>query len=251
MIVAALTVAIAVAVLVGAFVPEKYSSSVEFYVVNTNTNYDYTTSALLSASEYLINDYIKLIKSDTILKAVADEANKDLSENLKVKPKEIKSMISSSSEENTSLFTIKITHTEPKVAKAVAEAIKDITPALVTEIAKPKRLTNEYLVDVAWSTIVELERAALKAENPDTATITNADVTKSLKEKYGNDIETVIEDYLKTAGMDGSLYCFEAVNYPVEDSTADSPDIPKYAIVGAIFSAAVVYSYSSQRDLSV
>ena len=165
MVIVALVAAIIVGVAVSLFIPKKYSSSVEFYVVNTNTSYDYTTSSLLAASEYLINDYVKIIKSDAILELVAEEVNKDRAEDKKATVKELRSMISSSSEESTSLFTIKVTHTDPEYAHKVAMIIEDIAPEKVTEIAKPDRLTNEYLVNVAWQTMIALEKAKLVPED--------------------------------------------------------------------------------------
>ena len=41
--------------------------------------------------------------------------------------------------------------------------------------------------------------------------------------------------------MNDSLPCFKAVNNPVEDTSADSPSVTKYAAIGAILAAMIVY----------
>ena len=41
--------------------------------------------------------------------------------------------------------------------------------------------------------------------------------------------------------MNDSLPCFKAVNSPVEDTSADSPSIVKYAAIGALLAAMLVY----------
>ncbi len=219
-----LAASIVVALIVGIFVynlPKKYSSTVDFYVVNTNTSYDYTTSALLAASEYLINDYVELIKSDAILEQVAEQLNKDRSEGKQVTPSNLRGMISASSNSHTSLFTIKVTHTDPKFAYEVACAIEAIAPAAVTDIAKPDRLTNQYLVEVVWQSLDGLE----KKDGVTIDGVTKDDVTLLLKD----------------LGLDGSLDCFTKVNSPVVDRSPDSPNTKKYAFYSAVITAVIVY----------
>lgn len=214
-----IVVAVIAALIVGIFVsflPKKYSSSVEFYVVNTNTSYDYTTSALLAASAQLINDYVELIKSDVVLNDVAKVVNENRPDNSKISVRQIRSMLSAASSENTSLFEIRVTHTDPKLAYEVACAIEQVAPKAVTDIAKPDRLTNNYLVEVVWQSLTSLN----KAEG-----ITRDD----------------LEALLKDLGLDGSLACFTTVNSPVVDTTADSPNIKKYVGMTVLFSAAIVY----------
>ncbi|MBQ8849088.1 MAG: hypothetical protein IJ011_01990 [Clostridia bacterium] len=214
-----IAVAVVAALFVGIFVnfiPKKYSSSVEFYVVNTNTSYDYTTSALLAASSYLINDYVELIKSDVILNDVADAINEGRPEKSQVTPNQLRGMISASSSDNTSLFTITVTSTNPEFAYEVAKTIEQIAPQAVTDIAKPDRLTNDYLVEVAWQTLSNFGKSE---------SVTTDD----------------IEYYLKDLGLDGSLPCFTTVNAPVVDKTADSPDTTRYIGLATMGSAAFIY----------
>jgi capsular polysaccharide biosynthesis protein len=216
MLVAAIVMALIVGIFVN-FIPKNYSSTVEFYVINTNTSYDYTTSALLAASQYLINDYVEIIRSDAVLEKVADHLNQNRPSDKQVTPDRLRGMISSSSSSNTSIFTIRVTHTDPKFAYEVACAIEEIAPAAVTDIAKPDRLTNEYLVEVVWQSLDSLEK--------------KDDITR-------DDIEILLKDL----GLDGSLDCFTTVNSPVVDRSPDSPNVKKYALYAAAATAVLVYA---------
>lgn len=235
MLIAAIVIGVAVGAFVKFFVPEKFSSTVDFYVINTNTSYDYTTSSLLSASEYLIKDYVKLIKSDEILNVVAANLNEGKAVEDHIDAKALRSMISASSEEGTSLFTIKVTHTDPAFAREVAAEIMEQAPTLVTEIAKPKRLTTDYLVTMVIQTMIDVELQNGK-ENGTVANRSEAE--KIVAEKCSRD---EIAKYLEGVGMNDSLPCFKAVNNPVEDTSADSPSVTKYAAIGAILAAMIVY----------
>ena len=89
------------------FIPKKYSSSVKFYVVNINSDYDYTSSSVVSAASYLINDYIAIIKSDRMLDQVMAELEKDGYTN--VTKAQINGMISGASATETSVTVLPIT----------------------------------------------------------------------------------------------------------------------------------------------
>ena len=115
-------------------IPKKYSSSVKFYVVNVNTDLDYTNATYLAASEYLVNDYIEIIHGDTLMTDVADVLK---SEGYKVSADSVRSMIKSDSKAETSVFTITVTHTDKKLAYRTAQLLEELAPPIVTEIAKP------------------------------------------------------------------------------------------------------------------
>ena len=65
-----LVIMIAAACFTHFLIPKKYSSEVEFYIVNVNTDSDYTSTSLLGAASYLVNDYVTIIKSDYMLDQV-------------------------------------------------------------------------------------------------------------------------------------------------------------------------------------
>ena len=266
------------------FLPKKYSSSVDFYIINTNTSYDYTTSALLSASSYLINDYIELIRSDAILSYIAEDVNEGKPEEEHITPKQIRAMITSSSTD-TSLFTIKVSSTDPHLALEIADAIERIAPGEVTSIAKPDRVTNENIYNALLTAINE---SVAKQNNVSTedikgsSTINDAiynelltEINKNrpedeqmsleqLKETYkinestyssianainnGNfgyekmTMEELKENYT-IQGLNSTLDCFKTVNVPVLDTTPDSPDVTKTAVVAGGACAVLVYLF--------
>lgn len=206
---------------IASFIPKKYSSSVDFYVINTNTSYDYTTTALLSASSYLISDYIEIIKSEAVLNAVAEDLNANRPENEKITVKQLKSMVSASSGE-TSVFTIKVTHTDPDLALEVARSIEKIAPTKVTDIAKPDRVTNQGIYEGILNIIKEYD-------------------------------EKITMDQLKANltinGLSSTLNCFTTLNTPVRAVNPDSPNIVRYALFAAVAVAALIYVISVIKSL--
>ena len=202
-----------VAGIITSFIPKKYSSSVDFYVINTNTSYDYTTTALLSASAYLINDYIEIIKSEAVLTDVANDINADRAENNKITVKQLKSMVSASSNE-TSVFTIRVTHTDKELAYEVAKSIEEIAPSKVTDIAKPDRITNQSIYEGILKVIQQYD-------------------------------ETMTMEKLKTSlninGLSSTLDCFTTLNEPVKATSPDSPNVTKYALFAAAAMTAFIY----------
>lgn len=199
------------------FLPKKYSSSVDFYVVNTNTSYDYTTSALLAASSYLINDYIELIRSNAILDKIASNLNEGKPESEHVTAKQLRGMISASSSD-TSIFTIRVTSTDRYFAYEVAKAIEAIAPREVTAIAKPDRVTNENIY-----------AALLQAINENLPEGQEPMELEELKENY------------PIPGLNSTLDCFKSVNTPVVDTVPDSPDVERTSLVAGGATAVLVY----------
>ena len=210
------------------FIPKKYSSSVDFYVVNVNTSYDYTTSTLLSASTYLINDYVSIIKSDYMLDKVCTEllaANKsyDFVTAEDITSKNIRAIISSASSEETSVFRLSISHVDAEYAYDVASTIAKLAPTVVTEVAKPEsNLTEEELVSALSSFINAYE----KNYNTDTK------VTKE-------NISAMVE--YDTFGLVEKLNCVEVITPPVLDKSADSPNVISYTVIAGMVAAIITY----------
>ena len=207
-----------IAGIITSFIPKKYSSSVDFYVVNTNTSYDYTTTALLSASAYLINDYVEIIRSEAVLTDIAEDLNANRPEDKKITVNQLKSMISSSSN-NTSVFTIRVTHNDRDLAYEVAKSIEKIAPARVTNIAKPDRITNQKIYEGILNTI----NSNYKANGLNEITM------EELKEK------------LTINGLSSTLDCFTTLNTPTRASSPDSPNVTKYMLISAAAVAALIY----------
>ena len=116
-------------------IKKKYSSSVTFYVINTSSNSEYTTSALLQATEQLSNDYIKLILSDLVIDPLVEDLNDE--HGWSYSAPQIRSMISTSLVPDTSMFEIKVTSTDKDHSYIIAQYINDNAPAKVKDIVKP------------------------------------------------------------------------------------------------------------------
>ena len=200
-------------------IPKKYSSTVDFYVINTNTSYDYTTTALLSASAYLISDYIEIIKSEAVLTSVAEDINATRAEENKVTVGQLKSMISASTND-TSVFTIRVTHTDREFAYEVAKSIEKIAPTAVTNIAKPDRITNQSIYEGILSTINKNY------------------VANGLKEITMEQLK----DNLTINGLSSTLDCFTTLNEPTIANSPDSPNVTKYMLFAAVAMTAFIYA---------
>lgn len=125
-------------------IPKKYASTVQFYIINASATTEYTTNALLSAAEYLANDYIKIINGDQMIQTVIDDLAKN---DYTATPGAIRSMISSSTNAESSIFEITVTHKDRDIAYLVADSIERNAPSIIKEISKPAYASNLYIKD--------------------------------------------------------------------------------------------------------
>ena len=123
-------------------IPKKYASTVQFYIINASATTEYTTSALLSAAEYLANDYIKIINGDRMIQTITDDLAKN---SYTATPGAIRSMISSSTSAESSMFEITVTHKDKAIAYLVADSIERNAPSIIKEISKPAYASNLYI----------------------------------------------------------------------------------------------------------
>ena len=151
------------------FITKTYASSVDFYIVNTNTSIDYNQTSTLQAADYLVNDYVDIIKGDRVLTEVSarleEEGYGKLSNN------KLAGRIDSSSAEDSSIFTLTVTDTSPERAQRIAEIIAEVSPAIITEIAKP----GEIKVSVPTKNTLESLADTLDKANNDKFGGLNAD----------------------------------------------------------------------------
>ena len=201
------------------FIPKKYSSSIKFYVINSNADYDYTSSTVISAVTYLINDYISIIKSDLVLDKVVDELKED---NIEITKAQILSMISTSIAEETSVFTMTFTSTDKQLAYDVASAIAEIAPATVTAVAKSDENTNRVLAE---KILFVIEKLGLDKNDPITET----------------HVESVLSMY--GVGLSEQATCMEVLTPPVEDTVHDSPNIITYTLLSGVLAAVATYAF--------
>lgn len=101
------------------FVTPQYRTSVSIIVNNRSAEMtvEETTSASLAASMRLVNTYINVISSDTVLSRVVERAK------LEYSVEEIRGMMSTEQMDDTEMFRVYVTHPDPEIAVQVANAI--------------------------------------------------------------------------------------------------------------------------------
>ncbi|MBE6577287.1 MAG: hypothetical protein E7653_04035 [Ruminococcaceae bacterium] len=142
---------VVVALIAAAFtaflVPKKYSSSVTFFIINTSSTYEYTSTSLLDAATQLSNDYVEIIKSDDVLDTIVEDLKAEGYVN--VTPAKIRAMISSQTSKDVSTFTVTVTSDNNELSHSVAKAIEKHAPQKVKDITRPKYESNLcYYVDL-------------------------------------------------------------------------------------------------------
>ncbi len=134
-----LLVTLAVVLVVGCvtafLIEKKYSSKVTFYVINTNSELDYTTTSYLSAAEQLSNDYIQIILSDVMLKPLVEQLKTEHGYEYTVE--QLRNMITTSIVSGASMFEIKVTSTDSQCAYDIAKHIGENAPGVLLTVVKP------------------------------------------------------------------------------------------------------------------
>ncbi len=109
----------------------KYRSTVTMYV-NNATDYEkvnYISSANLSAAEQLVNTYIGIISTDTVLEKVGQQAGG-------LSAGQVRGCLSAQQVGETVLFKIGISHTDPATALRIARAVEDVMPDQLSAIVE-------------------------------------------------------------------------------------------------------------------
>ena len=151
------------------FVEPQYEARVTMYVNNkSNQEGNAVSSGDLSVAIRLVNTYINIIKSDSVLDKVIAETKVNISQ------KELSSRISASDLNNTEMFALTVRHGNPETAAVLANAIADIAPAEISAIIQgssaeivdraktPKSYsTPDYASNCTWGFTVGAGLAAL------------------------------------------------------------------------------------------
>ncbi len=115
------------------FITPKYSTSCTLYVysnvdrVNTRST---ITGSELEVSQSLVNTYIVVLKSDTVLEKVIEELKLDMSASA------LRGKISCTQEENTEVFRVTVTDPDPEMAAAIANTIAETAPDEIVRVVK-------------------------------------------------------------------------------------------------------------------
>lgn len=112
------------------FVTPLYRSSVKIYVNNrqqTSTSQSTGVSATdLATSQRLVNTYITILSSDTVLQEVSNSIREGY--DLRLSPASIRSMMSASALGETEVFQVFISNANAEYAAIIANAIAEVAP---------------------------------------------------------------------------------------------------------------------------
>lgn len=107
-----------------------YNATATMYVYNATSRVDNITTSDLATSQKLIETYTVILKSNTVLDAVAQKLDGQYT------PTEIRKMMSATSVDNTEVFSITITNKDPATAQKIVNAIANIAPIEIIRIVK-------------------------------------------------------------------------------------------------------------------
>ena len=101
-----------------------YRTNVMIYVNNTRAGekVDVISGSNLSASQQLVNTYVNIIKSDTVLSKVIEIGQ------LSYTPDDIRDMMTTSQVDDTEIFEVHITHEDPEMAAHIANVVATVAP---------------------------------------------------------------------------------------------------------------------------
>ena len=126
------------------FITPMYRASVSVYVNNSNTqtgsNPSYISGTDLATAQRLVNTYVNIIKSNTVLEKVVEQSGLDLT------AEQIRGMMTAASVEDTEIFEIYISNADPELAAQVANAIAEVAP---NEIANFLEGSSTKIIDYA------------------------------------------------------------------------------------------------------
>lgn len=132
-ILATLILAVAAGCTTEFFIEPKYSTSCTMYVYS-NTDRISSDSSIgsneLSASQQLVKTYIIVLESDNVLESVKEELG------LNISTSALRGMISCSQVNETEVFRVTVTSTNPTTAANVANAIAQVAPAEIVRVVK-------------------------------------------------------------------------------------------------------------------
>jgi len=127
----ALTCALAISY-AALFVPDRYSSSVKFYVNNSfpgDKEESVSSSEILAAGE-LLDVYIVILKSEPTLESIIESAELDIT------AKELKNMINAASVDGTEVFSVTVNADSAEISQKLANSIVDVLPGRISEVVE-------------------------------------------------------------------------------------------------------------------
>lgn len=138
----AIVVGVAALIVTINFITPMYKAEVTVYVNNArgDQQVDYISSSNLATAQRLVNTYINIIESDTVLEKVAAASGLDIT------AADIRKSMSAEQLDETEVFTVTITHPDPVQAAQIANALAEVAP---NEIANIVEGSSTKIIDYA------------------------------------------------------------------------------------------------------
>ena len=227
------------------FIPKKYASSTEFYIVNVNQNIEHTDANTLSANEYLAQNYIAILKGDKMMQHLS--ATLKEKEDIELSPGALRSKISTSTSDTLSTFTVTVTDTDPGRAYTIAKHLTAEAPAIITKIARPSEKGNDgdqFEVKIPVTSTLDELAAALNTidekkygDLADELMKVYTDAKKNNDQAVMNHNATIIGYY-----QGNVLECITPLRMPVESTSPISPSIIRNCLLVGILVAVAMYA---------
>ena len=214
--------------------PRKYSSTVDFFIVNVNQSIDYTTASTVGVDQQLAENYVQIIKSDAMISLIREKLIDEHTINgqkIEISNAQIRSMISHSTNKTASTFSITVTAENHELAFQIADYIKQIAPDFVTEISKP----GEISTTVSFNSVV----ASLNEKDP-VRYGALAEAMQNAAEQLFQDTGT---DRLLVTGYQNRLECIQVIRDPVKNPNHVSPNLKKICLLTAAITAILTYLF--------
>lgn len=114
------------------FVTPMYRSRITVYVNNTivtnNSNNLSISATDLATSQRLVATYINILKSDRVLDPVAEKVGGGLT------AASIRSLMAAAALDETEVFEVQVSHSDPKMAAKIANTIAEVAPEKIEDI---------------------------------------------------------------------------------------------------------------------
>ena len=111
------------------YVEPTFTAYISLYVYN-DTNGKETTINDINIASKLVDTYVVILKSNSVLQEVADQSG------INCTVSQLKSMISAASVNDTEVFNVYVTATDPEVARIIAQTISEVAPAEIIRVVK-------------------------------------------------------------------------------------------------------------------
>jgi capsular polysaccharide biosynthesis protein len=139
-IAAAVICALSVFIVSNNFLTPLYESYVTMYIENTRDYDGYISSGDLASSQDLLDTYVVLLNSNSVLEKVIEKSGLDISAG------ELEGMIDESAVNNTQVLRVAVRSEDPAVALKLAQSIGEVVPSEIIRIVKAG---NVEIVDKA------------------------------------------------------------------------------------------------------